>query len=274
MPRLLALGFQERRIVPSARVLGIDFTARLGSADRPTQNSRIAQASRRLDRIAMLPVSNHLKAKFVASLAIPKASWGAWVSLVPTKKLVTKAKHVSGGGHCEASPELFFLLRGHGINPVFCAGYQAFSFLAKVTHRNSSLLAAVSWLERAGCVSVASPPTAGASESDRFQPWRRKLFLDFLHSGRRDVSAAHECPYSEARLVTVRKAYRGLCTHGCAALVGAIVSGARFHVILGVDIEPCQWCGTQEIPSWDHLAWACTAFACTRCVQPEPLKEF
>ena len=72
----------------------------------------------------------------------------------------------------------------------------------------------------------------------------------------------------------MRKAYRSLCTHGCAVLVGAIVSDARFHVMMGDDIEPCQWRGTQEIPSWDHLVWSCPAFACTRCVLPEdPLQR-
>ena len=138
-----------------------------------------------------------------------------------------QAKHVSGGGHFAASPDLFFLLRGHGINPVFCAGYQAFSFLAKIVRRMPrawparspcgswvghvrSWLHSLGWREPGAWVwnhpqlsapqnqinlNLAKDAAGLELEAQSLRESRRHtLFLDFQHSGRRDASAVHGAP--------------------------------------------------------------------------------
>ena len=91
-------------------MLGIDFTARLGSVDRQTQASRIDSAKLRINRIKLFPVSSDRRAGFIASLAIPKAIWGAWTAFKPLGQLLAPVKQTAGGQHCCASSPLFFLL--------------------------------------------------------------------------------------------------------------------------------------------------------------------
>ena len=61
-PRLLQAGFSENQIADSARVLGVDITARLNATHRPTKETRIQETHARLERIGLLPVSADVKA--------------------------------------------------------------------------------------------------------------------------------------------------------------------------------------------------------------------
>ncbi|CAL1163672.1 unnamed protein product, partial [Cladocopium goreaui] len=79
--QLVAQGFAQHHVTNAARVLGIDFTTRLGASDRKTSEERLRVTKSRLQRIAVLPVGMHLKAQHVASIAIPKAAWGCWTNL-------------------------------------------------------------------------------------------------------------------------------------------------------------------------------------------------
>ena len=60
-PRLLQAGFSENQIADSARVLGVDITARLNATHRPTKETRIQETHARLERIGLLPVSADVK---------------------------------------------------------------------------------------------------------------------------------------------------------------------------------------------------------------------
>lgn len=75
--QLLEAGFTEHHLATATRVLGMVFTAKLGSVDRETQNGRLQAARVRLQRIDLLPVNMRLKAMHTTSLVIPKASWGS-----------------------------------------------------------------------------------------------------------------------------------------------------------------------------------------------------
>ena len=88
------------------------------------------------------------------------------------------------------------------------------------------------------------------------ETWRRQRFVSFKESGRRDANAVRPtAAYSETRVTAVRKAYREQCTHGKAVLIGAVVSDARMHRILGEDMQACAWCNSGEAPTWVHMAW-------------------
>ena len=70
-------------------------------------------------------------------------------------------------------------------------------------------------------------------------------------------------------MTLVRKiTWRDQNVHGRAVMMGGVVSDARF------DIEPCAWCGTAAIPSWEHLAWFCKGFEQSRCAVPSDRLQF
>ena len=131
-PRLTAAGFDETHIVLGARVLRVDFTARLGAAHKPSQDARVQDARLRVDRIALLPVAASVKAFLVSSVAITKAAWGAWLKPLSAKPLSTSIRQISGGSHVAGSPNLFYMLSGHGLNLNFAAGFGAYIHLAAI----------------------------------------------------------------------------------------------------------------------------------------------
>ena len=132
---LLNGGFAGSHLVSSTRVLGIDFAARLGSLDKPTQKQRLSETRSRLDRIQLLPISHQKKSHLIASIAIPKAVWGAWTKIQPVTKLTPQVKQIAGAKHKQTSQHLFFLLAGHGLHPEFAAGAQAYTNLASVVRQ-------------------------------------------------------------------------------------------------------------------------------------------
>eukprot|EP00439_Symbiodinium_sp_Y106_P040830 s904_g5.t1 len=52
-------------------------------------------------------------------------------------------------------------------------------------------------------------------------------------------------------------------------MTGAVVSDARLHVILNEEMQSCTWCETEEVATWAHSAWSCSAFEETRPTQPD-----
>ena len=262
--QLLDAGFGEQQVVQCTRVLGVDFHSRLGGKERPTQVQRIADSKVRLDRIALLPVSNQRKASLAASLVTPKASWGAWLAPHLSRKLHYPVRKAVGGGHSSASPHLFFMLAGHGLHVEFVAGMQAFTTLAQLVRsrprpwparsaRGSWLGAVRLFLKNLGWTELGNwrwqhaaltaphdtldltvPITKAQQLQEQHQvreTWRRDLFSKFLRSGRRDAQMAQHVLYSEPRMTNTRTLFRNLDSHGRGVLVGAIVSNARFDKI-------------------------------------------
>ena len=290
--QLLHEGFSEHHVANSARVLGIDFTARLGDSSRATQTERIQGAKCRLDRIAMLPVKMQQKALHAISVVIPKAAWGAWTSLGPVRNLNVLVKKLAGSGHNQASYDLFFLLAGHGLNPEFCAAMQAYSFLATEVRRRARpwpqraprgtwLHTVRTWLESLGWeeagpfhwrhpiilkeIQWRQPLTIQESDAEAHhirESWRRLLFANFLASSRRDADAVGNPAYAESKLKNAQKLYRSADTHGRAVMIGAVVSDARLDVMKRREIQSCTWCNHPDaVPCWEHLAWECPGFA-------------
>ncbi|CAL1150457.1 unnamed protein product [Cladocopium goreaui] len=98
------------------------------------------------------------------------------------------------------------------------------------------------------------------------EAWRRQQFQQFLSSGRRDATAVQGSVYQEARAKLTRQTYQSSNTHSRACLIGAVVSDARLDRIRDPNTAPapCKWCASGNVPTWDHLAWDCPAFAATR----------
>ena len=130
-PRLLQAGFLESQMVDSARVLGVDITARLGAAHRPTKDMRIHEARARLERIGLLPVSVDFKAALISSLAIPKAVWGLWLTPFSIKPLATQIKRITGGQACRRVKQSVFLACGAWFASLLCCRFWCLPFLGQ-----------------------------------------------------------------------------------------------------------------------------------------------
>ena len=294
---LLEEGFQAHHIADATRVLGIDFTAKFGATNRKTQDERLNGAKARLSRVDLLPVAMQVKASLVASLVIPKAAWGSWTSLRPTCPLTSMVRRIAGSRHGQTSNELFYILAGHGLNAVFCAGMQTYMYLATEVRqrprrwpprssRGTWLYTVRSWMQSLGWTEEAPwtwhHPDLGApmhriswngrlreneSHAEKHalrESWRRTLFSSFLKSTRRDAAAVAGTEYDEQRVSLARNMFRTQETHARAIMTGAVVSDARCDVINHRPIDTCTWCNQNEIPCWDHLAWSCEGFASTR----------
>lgn len=85
------------------------------------------------------------------------------------------------------------------------------------------------------------------------ESWRRSLFNKFLSSSRRDAAAIDHPVYDKKRVQLARHMFRDLDTHGKAVMMGAVVSDARFDVMLRRPIQDCKWCNAGVTPSWEHL---------------------
>ena len=305
-PRLLQAGFSENQIADSARVLGVDITARLNATHRPTKETRIQETHARLERIGLLPVSADVKAALTCSLAIPKAVWGLWLTPFSAKPLATRIKRISGGQHVTCSTNLFFLLAGHGLNPNFAAGFGAYIYLADIVRHHPRAwpntsprgtwlgtvrqwLLGLQWQEQGAwtwvhpevnfCIDWNQPICMDIKQKEHHalrETWRRQQFALFMSSGRRDAAAVQDCVYNESRVTCARKIFRSCNTHSQACMIGAVVSDARLDKIKNPDHPPapCSWCSTGDAPTWHHLAWECSAFRDTRGAVPQdPLQR-
>ena len=292
--RLIAAGFEQSQLASTARVLGIDLTSHLRSAQRPTKLKRLDDGRARLERVDLLPVSADRKVYLAGSLAVTKIAWGAWNTVLSGKTLSSKIRAATGGGHRAAAPSLFFLLAGHNLAIEFAAGFQAFLHYSKVVRadprpwprrspRGTWLGTVRSWLQSLGWredgdwkwshplfEQVVDLSTEVSPATEQFQhhllreSWRRKQFEAFLSSGRRDAAACRGASYCERRVSKVRKAYGDADTHTRACLTGAVVSDARMAVIQGNELPSCQWCNTASVPHWHHMCWECPGFSDTR----------
>ena len=96
------------------------------------------------------------------------------------------------------------------------------------------------------------------------ESWRQVQFASFKQSSRRDAAQIQAVSYDENRTTMTRRFWRTQDAHGRGVLAGAIVSDARFDIMQGKPIACCQWCRTDALPDWSHLAWHCNGFRATR----------
>eukprot|EP00435_Cladocopium_sp_Y103_P064840 s46_g26.t1 len=121
---LRRLGFEQRSIVASTRVLGVDF----GEHDNPTIMKRVEKAWRILQRLQTLPVATDLKRSLYRSRGAFLLSWGWWLD-EPKRAMCAKWTTRIKKGVCRinsmASRSLWILLEGHWTDPWFESGHQA-----------------------------------------------------------------------------------------------------------------------------------------------------
>ena len=117
--------------------------------------------------------------------------------------------------------------------------------------------------------------TKGKTQHLQREVWRRNIWYQFTEGKRHDAmeSRGHaEDGYDENVCKTARALYG-------SELIGApgrkIMEGAATSELItakwrkeNLDGISCHWCGQDEPPDWEHLAWKCSHFSMNRPKRP------
>lgn len=121
---LQQFGFEQRSIVSSTRVLGVDF----GEPENRTFMKRVEKAWRILHRLQTMPVATDLKRSLYRSRGACLLSLGWWL-VQPQRAVCATWTTCVKKGVCRinrtASRALWVLLEGHWTDPWFESGHQA-----------------------------------------------------------------------------------------------------------------------------------------------------
>ncbi|CAL1166310.1 unnamed protein product [Cladocopium goreaui] len=232
-----------------------------------------------------------LPAKDLRPIAIQSVIWraiaSAWTRRPQTRAWVTSWVHSSACGGIQGKSVDTSIPQGDAISPL--------TLLAVLTGLTGTWLGTVrSWLQSLNWHEEAAwtwihpdiqfrldwtqPIDENTKQREHHalrEAWRRQQFQQFLSSGRRDATAVQGSVYQEARAKLTRQTYQSSNTHSRACLIGAVVSDARLDRIRDHNTAPapCKWCASGNVPTWDHLAWDCPAFAATRTSPPHDLLQ-
>ncbi|CAE7267424.1 NRT2.2 [Symbiodinium sp. CCMP2592] len=127
---------------------------------------------------------------------------------------------------------------------------------------------------RAFVAHIAWPPP----EDDRYLDWRnrsrhllreafrRHCFFAFLAQDRRDSRMLRDLVVYDEEVVARARALYRKSRHSCrAVLLGAAWSSMCYSRARGeADAQACNWCGSENLATWHHIAWECPHFAQTR----------
>ena len=200
------------------------------------------------------------------------------------------------------SPFLKRLFFGHGLDPEFAPGEQAFSMLQLARkaecdvpwdsrlekgtwlHNVNAWLANFNWTPIAawtwqhsefGDLRCSDPATLNLPKARHLlrEAWRQHLFQSFLQQTRRDSHALNhaQCAYNSNRCQEARSLARKLGTHAVAVLSGGAISDAVYEIMQGKQEATayCWHCKSEQVSTWDHVVWFCGAFSQTRVPTPE-----
>ena len=276
----------------TTRILGIDFDYR-AAPQYPMAHSRVKTCRDRLQRIAVLPVSQNIKMECARTGALPLASRGCWffLNMKAWRDLQKDVKKCLGLWNSAASRGLFSILSGHQLNAPMRATHSSVSTLYRVVSSGFGPL----WGERPRrrtwqqCVNrqlaklgwnIEAPwiwqhPTCGRLDmqnGDNFdanmhqfrESWRRSLYAKWIRTERRELSHldAENLVYNQRRIDSVRRTYKKGDAHVRAVLTAGAVSDAFYDVMLHQEPENfCNHCRTEVVPTWHHVCWECEAFA-------------
>ena len=301
---MLALGARKEWFEETTRILGIDFDYR-AAPECPTALARVHTCRERIQRIAVLPLGQHVKMECVRSVALPLASWGCWffLNMKTWHDLQKEVRKCLGLWHSPASRELFSILSGHQLDAAMSAIHSSISTLYRVVssgsgpqwHRLPRLhtwqqcvnrqLAKCgwniqeSWVWRhptCGQINMLNGDDMGAAMHRFRESWRRSLFEKWTRSQRRELSHLHaeNFVYNQYRIELVRKTYKKGDAHVRAVLTAGAVSDACYAITLNQEPENhCNHCNAAVVPTWYHACWECEAFADGRPELPsDPLQ--
>ena len=142
---MLGLGAHQDWFVETTRILGIDFDYR-AAPECPMAHSCVKTCRDRLQRIAVLPVSQNIKMECARTVALPLASRGCWLflNMKAWHDLQKDVKKCLGLWNSPASRDLFIILSGHQLHAPMRATHSSVSTLYRVVSSGFGPL----WRER------------------------------------------------------------------------------------------------------------------------------
>ena len=112
-----------------------------------------------------------------------------------------------------------------------------------------------------------NPPLPGVEH--RLRESRRRLqFQGFLEQGRHEFEGIPRPSYCERTVKRASEAFRLPVQHFRGILTGAACSLAMQRAMRRDDVGRCDFCNTDAVRSWQHLAWHCKHFAPTKALCP------
>jgi hypothetical protein len=299
--KLVEAGCPTAQIKTDMRILGYHFRALQDRKINQTESSRLDKAESQMLRIRALPGPVARKSRLARMTVCPKASWG-WVCKRPSERdcapLVRAAKALFFWPK-HGSMDLIFLICGHHWDLQFLATATTARILHRYLKKTMHSLgqwpkklsgwtatlrqgmldlgwdevvdSAWTWQHHGLSCRVSLNPSSNSwlAEGTLLQhqlreSWRYCRFDSWKTSGRKDSEACPNASYCPQRLKVLQS--RQLSSHDLAVMTGALVSPARYHVMLqnsrNLDKHApgCPWCGMAAATAdWNHVVWKCPA---------------
>lgn len=297
---LARAGCEPQQIRTDMRILGYHFLPLQDRKLNQTEANRLSDARSRMLRIRSLPGTIARKARLARMTVSPKASWG-WVCKRPDKQacapLLAAAKMIFFWPK-HGSMDLILLIAGHQWDLHYLATANAVRMFHRFLRTTQESLGQwprklsgwtatlrtgmkdLGWEEQqdspwvwhhdglATSLSLNPQSRFWVQEPQLLQrilreSWRFTRFQAWKESARLDAQACPDAVYCPERLQAVQR--RQLESHELAVLTGAVISPARFQVMLRSSNDPrtpagCPWCGlSPDHANWEHVTWGCDA---------------
>ena len=276
---------------PCPKILGVELQGIKQRANTSRENKRIQESKNLPAKSTCLPLSWWEKQKVLNGAVLGKVTWGWMFDPLPSRCPVAKTSDCPYSRalheHGNANPDLRSILRGHSLNirfRILQANVRAAWRLAKKFVRPCAcsfkgwpkvitkgmeyfgwpLVRPWEWQHPTlGAVQLhhvpADPPALERVQRVLRESMRIYYFQQFLQWGRRE---AEECSqngvtYLEARCTKAPK----MCNSQkrFTVLAGGTISPAAISIMRGLDAPSvCPWCGEQQVPTLEHVAWQCT----------------
>ena len=286
----------EAHSAQTVRALGHDFVQK-GCRQAGTAVKRLQDALERAKKIKFLGfIGGRLQREAFRSLVVSKAAWGWWMTSPPKKlcrQFVEVTRQALKTTTAMASTNLQRMLRGHNMDLEHVAATQAMNMWMKTggNTQGAWLKRIKAWHEdnggelRDGQVwhmeGITWTPqlwdaNKGKAQHLQREEWRRRIWYQFVEGKRHDAVELRENKengYDENVCKMARTLYG---SEHIGAPERKIMEGtatselttARWRKEALDDIR-CHWCGHDESPSWEHLAWKCKHFSESRPKRPQ-----
>ena len=296
---LLSLGVPAQSVVPTTKVLGVDFSRISGTG--PVAAGRDAAAARMVARLATMPFPPAFREDLFRTRIVPLLAWRAWWEPVDKQTLgekwTTKLRKAFGVARA-ASRHLWKLLTGVHVEmgpATDIAGLRHFARAYAYWTGSGVELRRGRWRARAAMLMRRAGfreqrPGLWRDSQGVLCRWehphvkhdldrvahklrelsRKEQFQAFLLHPRREQAEAISAGvgYDEGICKVARALFSRASKEQRGVMLGASYSVAAFDKLRRnagkhdqVLVRKCPYCDAPVVPDWQHLSWECPSFA-------------
>eukprot|EP00439_Symbiodinium_sp_Y106_P054458 s4338_g7.t1 len=296
---LLSLGVPAQSVVPTTKVLGVDFSRISGTG--PVAAGRDAAAACMVARLATMPFPPAFREDLFRTRIVPLLAWRAWWEPVDKQTLgekwATKLRKAFGVARA-ASRHLWKLLTGVHVEmgpATDIAGLRHFARAYAYWTGSGVELRRGRWRARAAMLMRRAGfreqrPGLWRDSQGVLCRWehphvkhdldrvahklrelsRKEQFQAFLLHPRREQAEAISAGvgYDEGICKVARALFSRASKEQRGVMLGASYSVAAFDKLRRnagkhdqVLVRKCPYCDAPVVPDWQHLSWECPSFA-------------